>query len=262
MRSVESVGMAKPRLITGPARLVRAILRSPAAVASVLPTALDRDFEQQSPIPLLPDQFVEVIGGFPLLLPAKSLLLPGNQPWGGLAQIVGLAKAIHASTVFEIGTYNGVTALTLAQNLPTATVHTLDLPPATPPTLSVSESDPGNYSRFSRRAYEGLPEIARIVQHLGDSATFDFSAQHGACQLVYIDGAHSFDYVANDTQVAFELLGSTGVIVWDDYWRRVRDVARFLDASELDHLFRLPESRLVCWLSGGAIETMSAGRRD
>lgn len=247
-----------PRLLTGPARFIRALFRSPRAVGSVLPLVLDRDFDHQSPIPPLPIEAVDAISRFPLVLPPRSWLLAGNQTWIGLAQIVGLAKALEAQTIFEIGTYNGVTALVVARNLPRVTVHTLDLPPETTPQLAVSESDPGNFSRFARRAYEGQPEGDRIVQHLGDSATFDFSPYFGTCQLVYIDGAHSYEYVANDTRIAIKLLSSNGTIVWDDYWRRVPDVARFLHASKIQGLYRLPDSRLVCWPSAGT-RGLSAG---
>ena len=95
---------------------------------------------------------------------------------------------------------------------------------------------------------------AWIVQHFGDSAKFDFSPFIGTCDLVYIYGAHSFGYVKNDTHAAFEIVSTKGAIVWDDYWRRIPDVARYLHTLKHAGLLRLPESRLVVWLSRAARE--------
>ena len=35
--------------------------------------------------------------------------------------------------------------------------------------------------------------------------------------MVYIDGAHTCEYVRSDTAAALAMLSPTGTIVWDDY---------------------------------------------
>jgi hypothetical protein len=73
---------------------------------------------------------------------------------------------------------------------------------------------------------------------------------------VYIDGAHSRDYITNDTNVAFELVSDGGVVVWDDYHRFAPDVTAYLNERSDLRLARMPDSRLVVWLSPQAGRTL------
>jgi predicted O-methyltransferase YrrM len=171
--------------------------------------------------------------------------------------LTALARLVDARMIFEIGTYNGVTAWTLAQNLPKATIHTLDLPPGVSPSLEILPTDRSNISNFQSRAYEGTAEKGRIFQELGDSAEFDFAPFFGRCDLVYVDGAHSLDYVRNDSDAAFKIASHRGVVVWDDYWRRMPDVAAYLHSTRRSNVFRLPESRLVVWFSDVAMRRIT-----
>lgn len=215
---------------------------------------LDIDFESRSPIPLLPQDFVDRISVTSVSLPSQGLLEPGNQSIKGLLSLIELARFNNSTTIFEIGTYNGITALTFAKNLPYATVHTLDLPNDGSPSLPLEQFDAVHIWPRFKRAFTGLPEELRILQHLGDSATFDFSEFHRRCDLVYVDGAHSLEYVSTDTETAFQLVSNRGIIVWDDYWRNVPDVARFLDSLSANHLYRIPDTRLVVWMSDSLIQ--------
>jgi len=237
----------------------RILLRQPRRripVLRALATAyLDLLFDFSSPLTFLD---VPAAGDDLISLPAPQIMDPGNQSVDGLARLVALARAIDARRVFEIGTYNGLTALTLAANLPNATIDTLDLPPGKEPLLRISESDLDNVSCFPARRYEGRDEAAQITQHLGDSATFDFGPFARAFDLVYVDGAHSWEYVENDSRAAFEMVKPDGVIVWDDYWRYVPDVPGFLHTIRDRTLCRIAKTRLVVWLGPGARERLAA----
>jgi hypothetical protein len=210
---------------------------------------LDLYFDMDSPLSNAPESLLDRLGRYEVTLPGASVMRTGNQPMAGLAYLVTIAKTLEARKLFEIGTYNGVTALTLAVNLPEATVHTLDLPADAQPVLRLGPSDASNIIPFATRAYEGRPEGRRVVQHFSDSATFDYTPFRNSCELVYVDGAHSFDYVRNDTVAAFEMVSDRGAIVWDDYWRRMPDVVAFLHSLDRGPLFRLPGSRLVTWFA-------------
>src|SRR5205807_7487485 len=143
----------------------------------------------------------------------------------------------------------------LAMNLRKSSIHTLDLPVGKGPALDLLRSDLANLPIDSmRRVFEGRPEASRIVQHFGDSAEFDFSHFRKHFCMVYIDGAHSFDYVKNDTRKAFDIVRDDGCVVWDDYWRHVPDVPQFLDSAIRPNMFRLPCSRLVAWFSDSAFQ--------
>ena len=225
----------------------------------VMAMLLDQRFLDNSPLKVLPESLLAQVLVQDIRLPGQQFLLPGNQPLSGLLLLASLAKALEAGVIFEIGTYNGATAFALAANVPAADVHTLDLPPGANPSLPINLPDRGNMITFDHRVFDETPESIRIHQYFGDSASFDFSEFYGRCDLVYIDGAHSYDYVANDTAQAFLMASKVSAIVWDDYWRIVPDVARYLDSRKDLDLYRVPDSRLVIWLSSGAHRRLREG---
>jgi len=201
----------------------------------------------------MPGDLLDAVSGQEVTLPPRRMLMqPGNQTTDGLLFLISLARTIDAETVFEIGTYNGLTTWCLARNLPRATVHTLDLPVDQIPALELEPSDHLNRVAFEKRVYESLQTNGHVAQHWGDFPTFDFSKCRGSCDLVYVDGAHSREYVEADTRNAIEMVSMDGAIVWDDYWRHVSGVRTVLDSRTELGLYRVPGTRLVVHLSSGA----------
>ena len=241
------------RLRSG-ARLAGAVLR-PSALrmrAELLrDLAADLRFRESSPIPFLPPALLTAIHAHEVVLPPRAWFSAGTQSVDGLVFLAALGRALDAGTVFEIGTHRGLTAWCLARNLPAATVHTLDLPPDERPALPLEPGDLPN-RRVPARVFDATRAPGRIVPEHGDSARFDFSPWRGACDLVYIDGAHSAPYVESDTRNALAMLSPRGAIVWDDYWRAVEGVRTVLDARADLVRHRVPETRLVVHLSRGA----------
>jgi hypothetical protein len=150
--------------------------------------------------------------------------IDGNVSLLELLILCTVAKENNVKAAFEIGTFNGRTTLNLALNMPSeANVYTLDLPSenigAAQGLLDkgdlhyVTNHTPGDlFQRFSNRGG------ARITQLLGDSASFDYTSYRGQQDLVFIDGAHSYDYVKRDTETALSLLrDGKGFIFWHDY---------------------------------------------
>ncbi len=243
-RAATAATATSVRLTSALSYVGRLAIQSPRALGNVARSlgglVLDFEFDESSPIPALPPALLGALRRHDVLLPARRLLGPGNQSYEGLVHLTSLARALDAKTIFEIGTYNGLTALALASNLPSSVVHTLGLAPD------------------ERRA-----EAERIVSHYGDSAAFDFSPFRRRCDLVYVDGSHSAEYVANDTRAAFDIVSRAGAIVWDDYWRQIPEVAAFLHGLQQQApLYRLPGSRLVVWLSDGALAHLSEPAPD
>lgn len=143
-----------------------------------------------------------------------------------------LCRAIRPRTIFEIGTFVGYTALHLALNSPPGTrVFTLDLPPSKRDTaLRTTATDHKLIDRdVGRAVFEGTEQAGGIHRLYGDSATFDFSEWHGAVDLFFVDGAHSYEYVRSDTLNALRCVRPGGVIAWHDYGRlEQRGVTRWL----------------------------------
>lgn len=147
----------------------------------------------------------------------------GNVNLTELAVLNGLCRTYRPKEIFEIGTFDGRTTLNLALNSD-ANVHTLDLPAEELDSSDVVGADrryvekPSSGARFTSPPHNALPCVKRIGQLLGDSAKFDFSPWHGKMDFVFVDGAHTHDFVVNDSQVALKLLNPKGgVIVWHDY---------------------------------------------
>jgi predicted O-methyltransferase YrrM len=219
--------------------------------------ALDYRFDHRSPLPTLDGRAVDALASAEeLVFPPSIWAAPGNQSYSGLGFLVELSRFIGARRIFEIGTYNGATAWCLARNLEDAEVHTLDLPPQQDPALKFEVTDTYNRIPFEHRAYEALPlSTGRVVQHWGDSATFDFAPWRGSIDLVYVDGAHSPEYVRADSATALGLVRKSGAIVWDDYWRRIHGVQTILEELPV-HLCRVPGTRLVVHLPPALLQRL------
>lgn len=189
---------------------------------------------------------------------APVSLLDWRQSYGGilLEEMVSLLKVVRVmnpSLVFEIGTFLGETTLQVAVNSQ-AEVHTLDLPPAghpghdpaarpNDPDLDVYPQAPG--MRFA--AYAGP---SRIVQHYGDSLTFDFAPFARRAQLVFVDGCHHERFAASDSENALQMVAPGGAVLWHDYADYAPGVVRALDhLSERVRLWHLAGTSLVLHLA-------------
>ncbi len=150
----------------------------------------------------------------------------GNVSEEELRCISKLVKHFQPKTIFEIGTFDGRTTLNMAMNSPEAELVTIDLPQDELHTTSfrIKKADHSfirkevSGSRFIGTEYE-----KRIRQIYGDSAKFDYSPYESRVDMVFIDGAHTYEYVLSDTANSRKLLrNGKGVLIWHDYgWREV-----------------------------------------
>jgi len=143
---------------------------------------------------------------------------PKALPYAEAFVLASITASLKPARIFEIGTFTGGAALIMAQQAPPgAQIFTLDMPPGQPLRLQGLAADPPTTesARIGGR-FRGRPYGDQIAQLHGDSATFDYSPYRGQIDLVFIDGSHSYEYVANDTERALEMLSPKGAIVWDD----------------------------------------------
>jgi predicted O-methyltransferase YrrM len=158
-------------------------------------------------------------------LDGETWLKPVASYTADLVSLCLLCRLLDPGVVFEIGTLHGYTALHFALNTREDTViYTLDLPQdeGVLPALHTTIMDDRHIdmgTRARRRVYEGVPQGDKVVPLYGDSARFDFSPHHGQVDLFFVDGAHSYDYVASDTRNAFRCVRPGGVIAWHDFGR-------------------------------------------
>ena len=229
-------------------------------------TFLDHQFERNSPLPPLPETVAEAIYSHEVSLPPRaSVQQPGGQTIEGIFFLASLSKALQAQRIFEFGTFKGVTTWTLARNAPGAEVTTLDLPVDQTPALTVERTDEVVRGLMGGHLYAELPHDAFIEQVWGDSSDFKPADQLlKSVDLVYIDGAHSEDYVRKDTENAYAMAADSGVIVWDDYWREVQGVRKVLHELPPKGLYRIPGTRLVIQLNALSEERLlsSTGKKS
>lgn len=144
----------------------------------------------------------------------------GNVSVLELVVLAAAAARLHARTVFEIGTFDGRTAVNLAANAgEEVVVYTLDLPLQGSATVLDADAEDQKYMQpsLSGARIRGSELAPRIRQLFGDSARFDFSPYAGVIDLCFVDGAHSREYVLNDSQRALEMTHPGSVILWHDY---------------------------------------------
>ena len=148
-------------------------------------------------------------------------------PYGERVLLDAIVRYRDPNVIFELGTYSGTTTKLLAEAAPRATVHTIDLPSDNPIIGSAYLNDPG-----------------RIVSHRADIRTFDFAPYEDRVDLVFVDASHEYADVLHDSAVAKRLIGTHGIILWDDYHPAQLGVVRAL--SELQFpLWHLTGSRLA-----------------
>ena len=155
--------------------------------------------------------------------------------WGdinGVEKLRLLCRLIKSgfSPPFEFGTFRGLTTCNMAMNLPDANhkVFTIDSDnQCNDSTLNVEGRNYEHYTVGELYKSKGLED--RVEQITEDSSVMDLSEYYGKFGLVFVDAGHSYGAIKHDSEEAFKLVRSGGVIVWDDYGDYWPDVKRYLD---------------------------------
>jgi len=158
--------------------------------------------------------------------------------------LAALVKRYSPKRLFEIGTFRGVTAITLAANAPPdAVLFTLDLPPELDSAEVANRfyaynSSSGFHQMAAAGAARGVgqliglygDDVCKIEQLYGDAAIFDFSPYEKSIDLFFVDGCHEESAVLRDTRQAWKCLRPGGLMVWHDYpWDSVQNAIREAD---------------------------------
>lgn len=151
-------------------------------------------------------------------MPLKAA--PHNTTELELLALGAVVRQTQATSIFEIGTFDGRTTRTLAANTTDqGKVWTLNLPPGEDSNSTGLRNVDSllNVKVKSGHRFQGTEEACKIEQVYGDSATFDFTPHRESIELVFIDGSHTEQYVEIDTISAIKMLKPEGgVILWHD----------------------------------------------
>jgi len=165
-----------------------------------------------------------------------------------------LAAALRPKVSFEIGTYLGVSALTIALNTADdAKIFTVDLPD------EFAESDLSTLTQGDRRlVMDTINTVGRalnehsagskVQQIRCNSLELDVRRYTDQIDFAFIDGGHSYELVKNDTEKCLSVLAPGGVMMWDDYRWNLPGVSRYLDELRRTHaLRRIGGTQYVCY---------------
>lgn len=172
---------------------------------------------------------------------AEQTTIGGLIPYYYLGAIV---RALRPKSCFEIGTYLGLSALTMALNTPEeCRISTIDLP-ADAGSRDIATLTKGDASLAAAArdkvgiAFLNHPLSRKITQLRVNSATFDARGAIGQADFCFVDGGHSYELIKADTENCLGIISPGGVIMWDDYRWGLPGVATYLRE-------RLPSMRLL-----------------
>lgn len=145
----------------------------------------------------------------------------------GEAFVLALVVAFtEPKRILEIGTATGQGTALMAAQAPDARIDTLDLGNESSSLGQQRGQPPWQDLATVGAAYREAGYEQRVTQHFADSARFDFGSLGGLVDLAFIDGAHTFEYVASDSRHVLHCLRPGGVVVWDDCDFRSPGVSR------------------------------------
>ena len=141
-----------------------------------------------------------------------------------------LMRRCNARRVFEFGTHRGVSTSQLAANVPAdGEVFTLDLPRADTQTYfkvdCPAEKEVANFPVKGDLIPKELREKVRFLEQ--DSARFDPKPYAESMDFIFVDAAHTMDYVVNDSEKAWAMLRPGGILAWHDCRAQSPDVIKY-----------------------------------
>ncbi len=218
-------------------RLLKIGISHPARLSHVLGTALSAsDDVADKSCDLLGLPAVDVNDLLPTagdLWEIRMAMFPKSHASISLLEFMALIlllKRAKSKRIFEFGTFKGISITQLALNLPSdSEIYTLDLPDESANT--VFSTDPEDQA-ITKEAGKGslVPSALqpRIQFLKSDSAKFNETPFAGKMDFVFVDGAHNFEYVKNDSEKGWRMLRSGGIMAWHDCRHQDPGVVRYL----------------------------------
>lgn len=182
--------------------------------------------------------------------------------------LAATTRALQPKTMFEIGTFQGMTTVVLASNSE-GRVWTLDLPPEDSEKDELTDYISSDVDLVRRRVIgKWIPEFfpdndlerGPIIQLFGDSMKFDPSPYEDSIELGFIDAAHAVPFVRNDSQkMARMVREERSIVLWHDYGGKgaFRPLSQYLETlhSKETPLYRVPNTSLA-WTTGAVLKTL------
>ena len=145
-----------------------------------------------------------------------------------------------SKNIFEFGTCSGKTTYLMALNSnENSKITTITLNPDEALSFAkmtddndVSFRNIKNESIYNKFLFSNSDVEQKIDIIFQNSLEFNEKRFEKKMDLIFIDGGHTYSVVKNDTEKAFKMLNSSGIILWHDYVpgkRSSRDVVKCID---------------------------------
>ncbi len=151
-----------------------------------------------------------------------------------------LAK--RSNKIFEFGTCSGKTTSLLAVNSPpNAEIFSLTLDKEQSKLIKSEKHDNKyafrnlkNESLYDKFIFTGKNFEKKIKVIFQDSKKLIVDPYINQFDLIFIDGAHTYSYLKNDSEKAFQMIKKGGYILWHDFnigKKSCKDVVKYLEES-------------------------------
>tara|TARA_X000000950_G_C13810566_1_gene617432 strand:+ start:639 stop:1334 length:696 start_codon:yes stop_codon:yes gene_type:complete len=122
-------------------------------------------------------------------------------------------KKFNSFTYLEIGSFEGNSAIYIAQNFPNSQIHCVD--------NWVGTEEYGNlkFSNVEKNFDQNIINYKNIIKYKQTSDDF-FIINKKQFDVIYIDGYHKGSQVLKDFKNSWKVLKTGGIIIFDDYiWK-------------------------------------------
>ncbi|HZQ70118.1 MAG TPA: class I SAM-dependent methyltransferase [Terriglobales bacterium] len=221
-------------------------------------------------------KYDELVGnGLPLKSPVKdmdpreTLTVPARFQSGGgtdareILVLAAATKLVRPRRIFEIGTYNGRTTAVFIMNAPSnCQVYTLDLPPQSNASSDYLASDAELVETRSTETFLQRARLGRRYRQIYcNSMDLDAEIFRDSIELGFIDGAHTLEFVRNDTEKMAIMMAQRGLVFWHDYGGRgeFRPLSEYLESLPIE-MYRVPGTSLA-WTTAEEIKKLVSPRR-
>jgi predicted O-methyltransferase YrrM len=178
--------------------------------------------------------------------------------------MAAVTRLLQPMGVFEIGTFNGrMTSLFILNAPAESAIYSLDLPPEDSSSQLARDYLDTDVALVRKRTIGGfirdLELESRYTQLLINSVDFDPAPYADTIELAFIDGAHSYPYVRNDTIKTASMMRDRGLVFWHDYGGRgnfapLSRYLEFLREKGID-LYRISGTTLA-WTTGEELKKL------
>ncbi len=190
---------------------------------------------------------------------SKFFIIPSG------SNIIGMTSDLEAwilcmmskisKNIFEFGTCSGKTTYLLALNSPKdAKITSITIKSDEKINISKGESTAAfrnilHESKYEEFMFSNTDVEKKIDIKFINSLKFNEQDFLNKCDLIFIDGGHTYSIVKNDSEKAFKMLSKNGYIFWHDYAlgkRSAKDVVKYIhEISKNKKLYSISGTSLV-----------------